>query len=135
MIFSRFGTILSCEVIRDKRTGDSLQYAFIEFENQKDCEQAYFKMQGVLVDDHRIHVDFSQSVGVHVQYQCDLTILTQSRCRNCRIAGGMPRSPNGEDSEEGSVESRIWKGSGSTEHRRIHATTRMGTAWCSTAAR
>ena len=49
-------------MIRDKRTGDSLQYAFIEFEHQKDCEQAYFKMQGVLIDDHRIHVDFSQSV-------------------------------------------------------------------------
>lgn len=62
LIFRRFGKILSCEVIRDKRTGDSLQYAFIEFENQKDCEQAYFKMQGVLIDDHRIHVDFSQSV-------------------------------------------------------------------------
>ena len=61
-IFSRFGPIVSCEVIRDKRTGDSLQYAFIEYENQKDCEQAYFKMPGVLVDDHRIHVDFSQSV-------------------------------------------------------------------------
>ncbi|KAK5276457.1 Peptidyl-prolyl cis-trans isomerase-like 4, partial [Cryomyces antarcticus] len=55
--------ILSCEVIRDKRTGDSLQYAFVEFEEQKDCEQAYFKMQGVLIDDHRIHVDFSQSVS------------------------------------------------------------------------
>ncbi|KAI9817272.1 MAG: Peptidyl-prolyl cis-trans isomerase cyp6 [Pycnora praestabilis] len=63
LIFSRFGKILSCEVIRDKRTGDSLQYAFIEFEDQKDCEQAYFKMQGVLIDDHRIHVDFSQSVS------------------------------------------------------------------------
>ncbi|KAI9855825.1 MAG: Peptidyl-prolyl cis-trans isomerase cyp6 [Vezdaea acicularis] len=62
-IFSRFGEILSCEIIRDKRTGDSLQYAFIEFENQKDCEQAYFKMHGVLIDDHRIHVDFSQSVS------------------------------------------------------------------------
>ena len=62
LIFSRFGKILSCEVIRDKKTGDSLQYAFIEFENRKDCEQAYFKMQGVLIDDHRIHVDFSQSV-------------------------------------------------------------------------
>ena len=61
-IFSRFGPIVSCEVIRDKRTKESLQYAFIEFENQKDCEQAYFKMQGVLIDDHRIHVDFSQSV-------------------------------------------------------------------------
>ncbi|MCJ1309466.1 Peptidyl-prolyl cis-trans isomerase cyp6 [Agyrium rufum] len=63
LIFSRFGKILSCEVIRDRKTGDSLQYAFIEFEEQKDCEQAYFKMQGVLIDDHRIHVDFSQSVS------------------------------------------------------------------------
>lgn len=68
LIFSRFGKILSCEVIRDKRTGDSLQYAFIEFENQKDCEQAYFKMQGVLIDDHRIHVDFSQSVSLYSHY-------------------------------------------------------------------
>lgn len=63
LIFSRFGKILSCEVIRDKRTGDSLQYAFIEYEEQASCEQAYFKMQGVLIDDHRIHVDFSQSVS------------------------------------------------------------------------
>lgn len=63
LIFSRFGKILSCEVIRDKRTGDSLQYAFIEYANQKDCEQAYLKMDGVLIDDHRIHVDFSQSVS------------------------------------------------------------------------
>ncbi|THV45210.1 hypothetical protein BGAL_0516g00040 [Botrytis galanthina] len=63
LIFSRFGKVLSCEVIRDKRTGDSLQYAFIEYEDEKSCEQAYFKMQGVLIDDHRIHVDFSQSVS------------------------------------------------------------------------
>lgn len=63
LIFSRFGKILSCEVIRDKTTGDSLQYAFIEFGTKEDCERAYFKMQGVLIDDHRIHVDFSQSVS------------------------------------------------------------------------
>ena len=63
LIFSRFGKILSCEIIRDKKTGDSLQYAFIEFGNKEDCERAYFKMQGVLIDDHRIHVDFSQSVS------------------------------------------------------------------------
>lgn len=63
LIFSRFGKILSCEVIRDKKTGDSLQYAFIEFATKEDCERAYLKMQGVLIDDHRIHVDFSQSVS------------------------------------------------------------------------
>lgn len=63
LIFSRFGKVLSCEVIRDARTGDSLQYAFIEFEDKDACEMAYFKMQGVLIDDRRIHVDFSQSVS------------------------------------------------------------------------
>lgn len=63
IIFSRFGKIKSCEVIRDKKTGDSLQYAFVEFEEQKSCEDAYFKMDNVLIDDRRIHVDFSQSVA------------------------------------------------------------------------
>ncbi|KAH9854960.1 cyclophilin-like protein [Lenzites betulinus] len=63
LIFSRFGTIMSCQVIRDKKTGDSLQYAFIEFDKRDEAEQAYFKMQNVLVDDRRIWVDFSQSVA------------------------------------------------------------------------
>ncbi|EST09508.2 RNA recognition motif domain protein [Kalmanozyma brasiliensis GHG001] len=63
LIFSRFGKILSCEVIKDKKTGDSLQYAFIEFDQKDDAERAYFKMQNVLVDDRRIWVDFSQSVS------------------------------------------------------------------------
>ncbi|XP_018561262.1 peptidyl-prolyl cis-trans isomerase sig-7 [Anoplophora glabripennis] len=63
IIFSRFGKIKSCEVIRDKKTGDSLQYAFVEFEDKSACENAYFKMDNVLIDDRRIHVDFSQSVS------------------------------------------------------------------------
>ncbi|KAF8634378.1 hypothetical protein AX15_000948 [Amanita polypyramis BW_CC] len=63
LIFSRFGAIMSCQVIRDKKTGDSLQYAFIEFDKREEAEQAYFKMQNVLVDDRRIWVDFSQSVA------------------------------------------------------------------------
>ncbi|XP_054739724.1 peptidyl-prolyl cis-trans isomerase sig-7 [Anastrepha obliqua] len=63
IIFSRFGKVKSCEVIRDRKTGDSLQYAFVEFEDQKACEAAYFKMDNVLIDDRRIHVDFSQSVA------------------------------------------------------------------------
>ena len=50
-------------MIRDHKTGDSLQYAFVEFEEQKACENAYFKMDNVLIDDRRIHVDFSQSVS------------------------------------------------------------------------
>ncbi|ORX67298.1 cyclophilin-like protein [Linderina pennispora] len=53
-IFARFGKISSCE---------SLGYAFVEFEEKEACEEAYFKMDNVLIDDRRIHVDFSQSVS------------------------------------------------------------------------
>ncbi|KAJ6810658.1 peptidyl-prolyl cis-trans isomerase CYP59 [Iris pallida] len=62
-IFSRFGTVTSADIIRDYKTGDSLCYAFIEFEDKDACERAYFKMDNTLIDDRRIHVDFSQSVS------------------------------------------------------------------------
>ena len=35
----------------------------MEFEDREACEKAYFKMDNVLIDDRRIHVDFSQSVS------------------------------------------------------------------------
>ncbi|KAJ8008969.1 hypothetical protein DPEC_G00083940 [Dallia pectoralis] len=63
IIFSRFGSIKCCEIIRDWKSGESLCYAFIEFEKEEDCEKAFFKMDNVLIDDRRIHVDFSQSVS------------------------------------------------------------------------
>lgn len=44
LIFSRFGQINSCEVIRDKKTGESLCYAFIEFDKQPDCEEVSFRV-------------------------------------------------------------------------------------------
>ena len=39
----------------------------------EDCERAYFKMDNVLIDDRRIHVDFSQSVS-KVKFQKQGTI-------------------------------------------------------------
>jgi peptidyl-prolyl cis-trans isomerase-like 4 len=62
MAFCRFGPCKS-EVIRDFKTGDSLCYAFVEFKEKAHCEEAYFKMNNVLLDDRRIKVDFSQSVS------------------------------------------------------------------------
>ena len=63
LIFARFGEILSCEIVRDSVTGESLQYGFIEFEDRASCEEAFLKMNNVLIDDRRIKVDFSQSIG------------------------------------------------------------------------
>ena len=45
------------------KTGDSLNYAFIEYETDASCIEAYKKMNNVLIDDRRIKVDFSQSVS------------------------------------------------------------------------
>ena len=72
VIFSRFGQVLSSDVIHD-RHGNSLCYAFIEFNDRPACEEAYLKMQNVLIDGRRIHVDFCQSV---------------SKTENFRAAGG-----------------------------------------------
>ncbi|MEN2496524.1 MAG: Peptidyl-prolyl cis-trans isomerase-like 4, variant 2 [Marteilia pararefringens] len=69
LIFSRFGEIKLCEIIRDRYTGESLQYGFIEFVRKEDCEAAIFKMDNVLIDDRRIQVDFSQSVSKKMDYK------------------------------------------------------------------
>ena len=34
MFVFRFGKVVCCEVIRDKKSGESLQYAFVEFEEK-----------------------------------------------------------------------------------------------------
>jgi len=66
IIFGRFGACTS-NIIRDRKTGDSLNYAFIEFETQEAAEVAYEKMNNVIIDDRRIKVDFSQSA--HKQWR------------------------------------------------------------------
>lgn len=53
----------SVKLVRNYETRNSLGYAFIDFEDKKACEQAYRKMNNTLIDDRRIHVDFSQSVA------------------------------------------------------------------------
>ncbi|OLY82545.1 Peptidyl-prolyl cis-trans isomerase CYP59, partial [Smittium mucronatum] len=58
-----------CEIVADAKTGESLGYAFIEFVDKSACEEAFFKMDNVLIDDRRIKVDFSQSVSrLHYPY-------------------------------------------------------------------
>ncbi|CAD56584.1 Peptidyl-prolyl cis-trans isomerase sig-7 [Caenorhabditis elegans] len=99
IIFSRFGKINNCEIVRDRRSGDSLQYAFIEFDNAKSCEQAFFKMDNVLIDDRRIHVDFSQSVSQNYKYkpksqQQEAPKRRQSPQRRPEVKRSHQRSPS-----------------------------------------
>ena len=64
-IFSRFGEISQCDIVRDDKTGASLCYGFVNFQTRAAAETAYLKMDNVLIDDRRIRVDFSQSVAGH----------------------------------------------------------------------
>ncbi|KAL3838317.1 hypothetical protein ACJIZ3_022908 [Penstemon smallii] len=64
LIFSERAKPISTEVIRDHKTGVSLGYAFIEFKDKIACEVARSKMKDkTMIDDRKIHVDYSQSVA------------------------------------------------------------------------
>lgn len=73
-IFGRFGNITSCDIIRDKKTGDSLCYAFLGYDTDEACESAYFKMNNVLIDDRRIKVIVRLAFG-----PCSCCITTASQ--------------------------------------------------------
>jgi peptidyl-prolyl cis-trans isomerase-like 4 len=63
MCFSQFGKVVSCDIVKDRKTGASLRYGFIEFETTDQAERAFLKADKMLIDDSRIHVDFCQSVA------------------------------------------------------------------------
>mmetsp|Transcript_44705 Transcript_44705/g.107865 ORF Transcript_44705/g.107865 Transcript_44705/m.107865 type:complete len:729 (-) Transcript_44705:1693-3879(-) len=91
LIFSRFDEQVKAEIIRDPDTGNSLQYAFIEFTKKEQAVEAYFKMNNALVDDRRIKVDFSQSVSkVWDKYNQRMRTTAGGRSNS-----GMPRDPFG----------------------------------------
>jgi len=96
IIFGRFGPC-SSEIIRDRKTGDSLNYAFIEFETQEAAEAAYEKMNNVIIDDRRIKVDFSQSFAkqwktLKLQQREKLLTKRQERGEVLQSQGGVTRT-------------------------------------------
>jgi peptidyl-prolyl cis-trans isomerase-like 4 len=82
IIFSRFGEVTDCEVKRDPETKESLQYAFIAFATREECEEAYRKMQDVVIDGRRIRVDFSQSEGKKKSQIANFQTSTSSASRD-----------------------------------------------------
>uniref|UniRef100_A0A0L0NNS5 peptidylprolyl isomerase n=1 Tax=Candidozyma auris TaxID=498019 RepID=A0A0L0NNS5_CANAR len=63
VIFARFGPIKKVQILAGKK----IRYAFVEFVQQEDAEQAYAKLHdNCYIDGHQILVDFSQSTR-HLQ--------------------------------------------------------------------
>ncbi|KAG5481985.1 hypothetical protein LSCM1_05698 [Leishmania martiniquensis] len=78
LCFAQFGRVTSADVIHDATTKESLCYGFVTFESAEACFRAFQKMDKALIDDCRIHVDFSQSVSkLWAQRQREL----RKRCR------------------------------------------------------
>ncbi|EPY80635.1 peptidylprolyl isomerase (cyclophilin)-like 4 isoform 1 [Camelus ferus] len=53
----------SAEEVEEIKAEKEAKTQAILLEMEEDCEKAFFKMDNVLIDDRRIHVDFSQSVA------------------------------------------------------------------------
>lgn len=72
IIFSKYGNVKDCKIVRDARTKKSLGYAFITYESEDDCNLAYTKMKDrTIIDDRKVLVDFSQSVSKLWNDFCD----------------------------------------------------------------
>merc|ERR1712032_878695 len=56
-VFSQFGEIVDCNLIRDKESGESKGFAFIAFENQKSTNLCVDNMNGAVLLDRTLNCD------------------------------------------------------------------------------
>ncbi|CAE5959503.1 unnamed protein product [Arabidopsis arenosa] len=61
-IFSRFGTVISVRILRDRKTGESLGCALIQFENEVASKEARLVMDNCTIDDRRISGPYSARI-------------------------------------------------------------------------
>ena len=59
-LFSDYGEVLSASVIKDKITGQSKGFAFVELAEQSQAEKAITALNGKEFETRRIRVNFAQ---------------------------------------------------------------------------
>nr|CAD7200309.1 unnamed protein product [Timema douglasi] len=57
-VFSQFGNIKKCSLVRDIVTGFSKGYAFVEYDHESGASKAYRKANKITIDGKSIFVDF-----------------------------------------------------------------------------
>ncbi|XP_075235067.1 U11/U12 small nuclear ribonucleoprotein 35 kDa protein-like [Lycorma delicatula] len=57
-VFSEFGSIKSCHLVRNIVTGASQRYAFIEYDDEYSANLAYKKANKIVIDGFEVIVDF-----------------------------------------------------------------------------
>ena len=59
-IFSKIGKVISCEVIKDRDTGQSKGFGFIEMENDKEADEAIEKLNDTELEGKKIAVNVAR---------------------------------------------------------------------------
>ena len=59
-IFSKIGKVISCEVIKDRDTGQSKGFGFIEMENDKEADEAIEKLNDTEMEGRKIVVNVAR---------------------------------------------------------------------------
>jgi len=59
-MFSKFGSIVSCDVIIDRESGRSKGFGFIEMENDKEADEAIEKLNDTELEGRKIAVNVAR---------------------------------------------------------------------------
>ncbi len=58
--FSQFGKVVSCQIIKDRYSGQSKGFAFVEMENDKEADEAIEKLNGTQIEERKIVVNVAR---------------------------------------------------------------------------
>lgn len=67
-LFSSIGAIESCKLVRDKATGQSLGYGFVNFNRTEDAEKAVKTMNGLRLQNKTIKVSFARPSSESIKF-------------------------------------------------------------------
>ena len=59
-IFSKIGKVISCDIIKDRDTGQSKGFGFIEMENDKEADEAIEKLNDTELEGRKIVVNVAR---------------------------------------------------------------------------
>lgn len=60
LTFSKYGKVLSSEVIKDKVTNQSKGFGFVEMESEEDAKKAIAGLNGINLEGRKLRVNFAE---------------------------------------------------------------------------
>ncbi|CAE1301712.1 RBMX2 [Acanthosepion pharaonis] len=97
-VFSQYGEIVNINLTRDKKTGKSLGYAFVCYEDQRSTVLAVDNLNGIKILNRTIRVDHAANYRPPKETGDEDEIVKELRAEGCA-----PQVPESSSSEEGEV--------------------------------